>query len=168
MCQVYKIERNASATLSLVSLGPKRKVKCYNKYFVNGYVFYTEEYGQAWKTYNSRVCVKGSTFSEFEVDYYEKLEEVIELQYHSEYNRVFLFKSYWYDTTNRGIRVDPHHGLVKINSKARLCNINNVFVFVKQCQQVYYTYTHSFKKDRSEVNWLSILKTKLRGRVEFV
>jgi hypothetical protein len=44
--------------------------------------------------HNSEVCVKGSTFNEFEVDYYEKLEEVIELQYHSEHNRVFLFKCY--------------------------------------------------------------------------
>jgi hypothetical protein len=35
-------------------------------------------------------------------------------------------------------------------------------------QQVYYTYTLSFLKDRSRVNWLSVLKTKLRGRVEFV
>jgi hypothetical protein len=71
---------------------------------------------------------------------------------------VFLFKCYWYDTTNRGIRVDPHYGLVEINSRARLCNINDVFVFVKQCQQVYYTYTPSFRKDRSRVDWLSVLK----------
>jgi hypothetical protein len=32
---------------------------------------------------------------------------------------VFLFKCYWYDTTDRGIRVDPHYGLVEINSKAK-------------------------------------------------
>ena len=67
---------------------------------------------------------------------------------------------------DRGIRVDPHHGLVEINSKARLHNINDVFVFAKQCQQVYYTYTPSFRKDRSRVDWLSVLKTKPRGRVE--
>jgi len=29
--------------------------------------------------YNSGVCVKGSTSNEFEVDYYGKLEKVIEL-----------------------------------------------------------------------------------------
>ena len=114
------------------------------------------------------VCIKGSTSSEFEVDYYGRLEEIIELQYHSEQNRVFLFKCYWYDTTDRGIRVDPHYGLVEINSKARLRNINDVFVFAKQCQQVYYTYTPAFRKDRSRVDWLSILKTKPRGRVEVV
>jgi len=81
---------------------------------------------------------------------------------------VFLFKCYWYDTTYRGIGVDPHYGLVEINSKAILRNINDVFVFAKQCQQVYYTYTPSFRKDQSRVDWLSVLKTKPRGRVEVV
>jgi hypothetical protein len=61
---------------------------------------HTKEYGQSRKTYNNDVCVKGSTSSEYEVDYYEKLEEVIELQYHSQHNKVFLFKCYWYDITN--------------------------------------------------------------------
>jgi len=49
--------------LSSLSLGPERKVKCYNMYFVNGYVFHTEEYGHERKTYNNGVCVKGSTSS---------------------------------------------------------------------------------------------------------
>jgi hypothetical protein len=70
--------------------------------------------------------------------------------------------------TDRGIRVDLHYGLVEINSKARLRNVNDVFVFAKQCQQVYYTYTPSFRKDRSRVDWVSVLKTKPRGRVELV
>jgi hypothetical protein len=96
------------------------------------------------------------------------LEEVIELQYHSEQNKVFLFKCYWYDTTDRGIRVDHHYGLVEINSKARHRNVNDVFVFAKQCQQIYYTYTPSFRKDRSRVDWLSVLKTTPKGRVEVV
>jgi hypothetical protein len=50
MYQIYKLGRNASATLSLLSLGSERKVKCYNKYFFNGYVFHSEEYGQSRKT----------------------------------------------------------------------------------------------------------------------
>jgi hypothetical protein len=139
--------RGAAKSLSLLSLGPERKIKCYNGYFINGYVFHTEEYEYGRKTYNNGVCVKGSTSSELEVDYYGRLEEVVELQYHSEQNRVFLFKCYWYDTTDIGIRVDPHFGLVEINSKARLLNVNDVFVFAKQCQQVYYIYTPSFRKD---------------------
>jgi hypothetical protein len=40
-------------------------------------VFYTEDYGEGWNSYNNEVCVKKSTF--FEVDYYHKLEEAIEL-----------------------------------------------------------------------------------------
>ena len=131
-------------------------------------MFHTEEYEHGRKTYNNGVYVKGSTRSELEVDYYGRLKEVVELQYHTEQNSVFLFKCYWYDTTDRGIRVDPHYGLVEINSKARLRNINDVFVFAKQCQQVYYTYTPSFRKDLSRVGWLSVLKTKPRGRVEVV
>jgi hypothetical protein len=81
---------------------------------------------------------------------------------------VFLFKCYWYDTTDRGIRVDPRYGLVEINSKARHRNVNDVFVFAKQCQQVYYTYTPFFRKNRLRVRSLSILKTKPRGCVEVV
>jgi hypothetical protein len=162
------MERSDAISLPSLSLGPGKKVKCYNGYFINGYVFHTEEYRHERKTYNIGVYVKSSTCSEFEVDYYGKLEEVVELQYHDEHNGVFLFKFYWYNTTSRGIRVNPHYGLVEINSKARLRNVNNVFVFTKQCQQVYYTYTPSFRKDRLRVDWLSILKMKPRSRVEVV
>jgi len=105
--------RSVAKSLSSLSLGLERKVKCYNGYFVNGYVFHTEEYEHGRKTYNDGVCVKGSTCSKLEVDYYGRLEEVVELQYHSEQNRVFLFICYLHDTTDRGIRVDPHYGLVE-------------------------------------------------------
>jgi hypothetical protein len=76
--------RSVAILLSLLSMGPERKVKCYNGYFVNGYIFHTEEYKYERKTYNNDVCIKGSTFSEFKVDYYGRLEKVIELQYHNE------------------------------------------------------------------------------------
>jgi len=66
-------------------------------------------------TYNNEVCVKWSSFNEFGIDYYGKLEKVIELQYHNKHNTKFVFKCYWYNTTDRGIRVDLHHGLVEIN-----------------------------------------------------
>jgi hypothetical protein len=86
--------RSAAKSLSSLSLGPERKVKCYNEYFVIGYVLHTEEYRHGRKTYNNGVCVKRSTSCELEVDYYGRLEEVVELQYHSEHNKVFLFKCY--------------------------------------------------------------------------
>jgi len=70
---------SAPKSLSSLSLGLERKCMCYNGYFVNEYVFHTEEYGQGRKTYNNGVCVKGSTSSELEVDYYGRLEEIVEL-----------------------------------------------------------------------------------------
>ena len=81
--------------------------------------------------HNNRVYVKGLASNEFDVDYYKKLEKIIKLQYHTKQNKVFLFKCYLYDTTNRGIRENPYHDLAKINIKARLCNIDDVFVFIK-------------------------------------
>jgi len=90
-----------------------------------------------------------------------KVKEVIKFQYYNKQNKIFLFKCYWYNTTDRGIKVDLYHDLVKINVKGKLHNVDNIFVFSKQCQ-VYYTYTPFFRKTRSRVNWLSIMKTKLR------
>jgi hypothetical protein len=57
---------------------------------------------------------------------------------------------------------------MKINTKARPHNVNDVFVFAKQCQQVYYTQTLSFRKDRLRVDWLFIVKTKPTCRVQVV
>ena len=84
MYQVYQLGENASIISSLLSVGPERKVKCYNGYFIIRQVFYTKEYGQIRKTYNN----------EFEIDYYGKLEEAIELQYYNKQNKIFLFKCY--------------------------------------------------------------------------
>jgi hypothetical protein len=55
------MERNVSVSFSLLSLGLERKVKCYNRYFANEYVFHIEEYRHERKTYNNGVGVKGST-----------------------------------------------------------------------------------------------------------
>jgi hypothetical protein len=60
------------------------------------------------------ILLEGNKLKE---NYYGRLEEVIKLQYHNEQNRVFLFKCYWYEMTDRGIRVDLYYGLVEINSK---------------------------------------------------
>jgi hypothetical protein len=39
MYQIYQLVGNASVTLNLLSLGPERKMKCYNEYFINGMYF---------------------------------------------------------------------------------------------------------------------------------
>jgi hypothetical protein len=66
-------------------------------------------------------------------------------------NTIFLVKCYWYDT-DREIKVDLHSGLVKIDKRGRVININDVFVFSKQYQQMYYIYTPSFRKDHNTVD----------------
>ena len=52
--------------------GYEKKVKCYNDYFVNGYVFHTELYDNSKRTFNNRVCVKGTISNELEVDHVTK------------------------------------------------------------------------------------------------
>jgi hypothetical protein len=42
--------RSVAKSLSSLSLSLERKVKCYNGYFVNGYMLHTEEYGHGRKT----------------------------------------------------------------------------------------------------------------------
>ena len=45
MYQIYQLRGNANNSLNLLCLVPERKVKCYNEYFINRYVFHTKEYG---------------------------------------------------------------------------------------------------------------------------
>ena len=72
-------------------------------------------------TYNNGVYVKGSTSSDFEVDYYKKLEKVIELQYHSKYNRVFYSNVIGItDTTKRLMSSPKCRSIEVINNPARL------------------------------------------------
>ena len=89
--QVYNIGGNAKS-LKLLSLGPERKIQCYNRYFINRYIFYIEDYREDGNTYNSGVCVKESIFNEFEVDYYSKLEKChsITISYGIKYNCFYL------------------------------------------------------------------------------
>lgn len=58
--EAYQMGRSVAKSFSSLSLGSEKKVKCYNGYFVNGYVFHTKEYRHGRKTNNSSVCVKGS------------------------------------------------------------------------------------------------------------
>jgi hypothetical protein len=80
---------------------------------------------------------------------------------------MFLFKCYQYDT-DRGIRVDCHHGLVKKKKRGRLHNINDVFISSKYQTNVLYIYILFFRNDYNRVDWLSVVKFKSRSLVQVV
>jgi hypothetical protein len=58
MYQVHQLERNVSDSLNLLCLGHETKVRCYNGYFIDKYVFYIEEYSQSRKIYNSKFILR--------------------------------------------------------------------------------------------------------------
>ncbi|GJY26887.1 transposase, Ptta/En/Spm [Tanacetum coccineum] len=94
--------------LKVLARGPMRYVESYKGYFVNGYKFHTLKHGDGWVTHNSGVCVKGSTYNEFESDYYGLLVDVLEVNYRDSNGRcvVVLFKCDWFEPI-QGVRVNP-------------------------------------------------------------
>ena len=46
--------------LKTLAYGQSRVVRTFNGYFVNGFRFHTQDYGQIKKTINSGVCVRGN------------------------------------------------------------------------------------------------------------
>ncbi|GJW85424.1 hypothetical protein Tco_0158569 [Tanacetum coccineum] len=85
--------------LKVLARGPMRYVESHKGYFVNGYKFHTLKHGDRRVTHNSGVCVKGSTYNEFESDYYGLLVEVLAVNYHDSNGRcvVVLFKCDWFE-----------------------------------------------------------------------
>ncbi|KAG8369728.1 hypothetical protein BUALT_Bualt14G0044000 [Buddleja alternifolia] len=146
---------------------PCRVAKRYKGYFVNGFKFHTKEYGNSKSTMNSGVWVWGTSNENDMTDYYGMLEEIIELEYFGNENKVVLFKCHWYDTTsNNGIRVHPRLKLVEINQKSKL-NTSDKFILA---QQVYYTDfpKHPIRHSRSRVRgeWRAVCKIKARSRID--
>ena len=47
--------------MRFLSFSLKKKVQCYNEYFINEYFFHTKQYGKVRKTYNIGACVNDLT-----------------------------------------------------------------------------------------------------------
>ena len=62
-----------------ISYGPSKIVYSYPGYIVNGYRYHIREYGQNMSTMNSDVRVKRSTYNKNEYDYYDVIEEILEI-----------------------------------------------------------------------------------------
>ncbi|GJY85197.1 transposase, Ptta/En/Spm [Tanacetum coccineum] len=150
--------------LKVLARGPMRYVESHKGYFVNGYKFHTLKHGDGRVTHNSGVCVKGSTYNEFESDYYGLLVEVLEVNYHDSNGRcvVVLFKCDWFEPI-QGVRVNRKHNLVDIKYKSKGCQ-NDPFILASQAEQVYYAPYPSMTKDLKD--WWAVVKATPRSIYE--
>ncbi|XP_060182337.1 uncharacterized protein LOC132612000 [Lycium barbarum] len=141
--------------------GSLHKVQPFNGYVVNGYKFHTEEYGSSRSTMNSGVCIKGSSYSADDMDYYGRLVEILQLEYPAlPFKRTVLFKCSWFDPTPKhGTRVYPQYNLVDVN-KRRTFNKYEPFIMVVQATQVYLETYPTLKRTGNE--WLAVCKIKAR------
>lgn len=143
-------------------MGPKRVVKTYPIYFVNGYKFNTKEYGAEKLTNNTGVFVKGSDDLENHInDFYGVLTQILQLTYFSRpAEEVFLFRCNWFSNVpGSGINVHKDYNLIEIKHTSHYHKYDP-FVLAKQALQVYYAPYPSLKRDKAD--WSAVFKTKAR------
>ncbi|KAI9077621.1 hypothetical protein K1719_040396 [Acacia pycnantha] len=140
-----------------IAWGPKRRVKTWHRYFVNGYKFHTAKVALNKSTNNSGVCIKGTDYAQAEYDFYGIVQEIVELEYTGvPVKRVVLFKCDWFDpTSNRGTKVHPHYRIVEVHASRRY-NKYDPFILAQQAMQVFHILPITVHED--EVN-LPILDT---------
>ncbi|XP_059306394.1 uncharacterized protein LOC132057810 [Lycium ferocissimum] len=145
--------------------GPLHKVQPFNGYVVNGYRFHIEEHGSSKSPMNSGVCIKVSSHSVNDIDYYGRLIEILQLEYHAlPFKRTMLFKCSWFDPTPKhGTRVHPQYNLVEVNRR-RTFNKYEPFIMAVQATQVYLETYPSLKRTVNE--WLAVCKIKSHSVVE--
>jgi hypothetical protein len=86
-----------SAELRQVTNGFAYRVKKFSRYDVNGYCFRTTSYDQS-RPNRKTTCSGVFTLGLDEVDYYGRIEEIYELNFHgSKPLTPVIFKCYWFD-----------------------------------------------------------------------
>nr|GEX88919.1 hypothetical protein [Tanacetum cinerariifolium] len=150
--------------LKVLARGPMRYVESYKGYFVNGYKFHILKHGDGRVTHNSGVCVKGSTYNEFEYDYYGLLVDVLEVNYGDSNGLcvVVLFKCDWFEPI-QGVRVNRKHNLVDVKYKSKGFQ-NDPFILASQAEQVYYAPYPLMTKDLKD--WWAVVKATARNIYE--
>ena len=152
--------------LQHLALGPKRNVKTYPIFFVNGFKFNTKDHGTDRLTYNSGVFVKGSDDPEEHIkDFYGVLTQILELTYYVQpVEKVVLFKCNWFSNVpGTGINVHKDYKLIEIKHTSHYYKYDP-FVLAKQALQVYFAPYPSLKRDKAD--WSAVIKTKARFTFE--
>lgn len=141
--------------LKILTYEPLLEVNVYEGYYIGGYVFHTEGYGETRATWNSGVNLKGT------IDYYGVLKEVIELKYVGG-NNVVLFNCVFRDSI-RGIKKHPTFDLIDVKDSSRHRG-DDTFILASQAQQVYMTpYPYRLASGQG---WWAVWKTKARSVID--
>ncbi|KAL0440642.1 UNVERIFIED_CONTAM: hypothetical protein Sradi_0003100 [Sesamum radiatum] len=102
------------------------------------YNLQTERHNTGKSTMNCEVCVKSSSYTDEENDFYGIIEEIIQLTYPLIPNlNIVLFKCNWVDLV-RDMKVQLRYHLVDVNFK-KLYQKDGLFVLAQQAVQVYCT-----------------------------
>ncbi|KAL0323571.1 UNVERIFIED_CONTAM: hypothetical protein Sangu_1976400 [Sesamum angustifolium] len=142
---------------------PTTEVPTFTCYLVNDYNFHTERHSVGKSTMSYGVCVKNSSYTNTDSDFYGILEEIIQLDYPLIPNmHITLFKCRWVDPV-RGMKVHPCYQLVDVNFK-KVYQKNETFILEQQAVQVYYTTYPIMKRDKGD--WMTICKTKARRVID--
>nr|KAJ0196362.1 hypothetical protein LSAT_V11C700363440 [Lactuca sativa] len=160
---MYKTPDGSARHLEVIATKPSRHAYFHNGYFVNGYKFHTQQYDEGRATDNFGVCVRGETYNvEQESDYYNILQEILEIEYYSSGpSTVLLFNCIWFDNKD-GVIVNKNK-LVDVKPKSRL-QTDDPFCLASQAEQVFYTPYPSMTNETKD-KW-AVIKTKPRGVFE--
>ncbi|CAH1450858.1 unnamed protein product [Lactuca virosa] len=162
---MYKTPDGSATHLEVIANKPSRHARYYNGYFVNGYKFHTQQYGEGRVTNNFGVCVRGETYNaEQESDYYGIVQEIIEIKYYSSGpSTVVLFNCIWFDNKD-GVIVNKNK-LIDVKPNSRL-QTDDPFCLASQAEQVFYKPYPSMTRETKD-KW-AVIKTKPRGVFEVI
>ena len=94
------------------------------------------------------MCVRSSNGGSSKDDFYDLLNEIMEIKYPGPLVRVVLFKCMWFDPI-KGMDVHKKFNLVEINHK-KMCMKYEPFMLAQQAIQVYYASYPSLKRDKAD------------------
>ncbi|XP_019196351.1 PREDICTED: uncharacterized protein LOC109190339 [Ipomoea nil] len=152
---------------SLIDLasGPIMEVNTYTGYVVNGFKFQTEEYCRRKSTANYGVSIKGTGLTQFESNFFGKLQEVVEVEYPNvPIKKVVLFKCEWFDPTpNIGSIFNSEYGIAEVHCNKRYRKYDPFIIAQSACQVCYIPYPRGI---REKINWWVVLNVRPRGTID--